>query len=117
MRLYEGWRSSASWRVRWALALKKLSYESVLVDIDRKEHFDDLAGGQWSYQSDKAWDAIHRCLTDGRTLDAGEDYTACLVEVRQVRELAAALEGISKVWLRERFDALDGDYHGSQDDD
>ncbi|HKE14121.1 MAG TPA: maleylacetoacetate isomerase [Kofleriaceae bacterium] len=38
MRLHEGWRSSASWRVRWALALKQVPYESVLVDIDRGEH-------------------------------------------------------------------------------
>ena len=30
MRLHEGWRSSASWRVRWALALKQVPYESSL---------------------------------------------------------------------------------------
>jgi maleylacetoacetate isomerase len=38
VRLHEGWRSSASWRVRWALALKRVAYQSVLVDIDRGEH-------------------------------------------------------------------------------
>jgi hypothetical protein len=28
---------------------------------------------EWLYQTDKAWDAIHRCLTDGRlTLGNGE---------------------------------------------
>jgi maleylacetoacetate isomerase len=43
MKLYEGWRSSASWRVRWALALKRLPYESVLVDIDAGEHLTALA--------------------------------------------------------------------------
>jgi maleylacetoacetate isomerase len=42
MKLYEGWRSSASWRVRWALALKKIPYESVLIDIERGEQFDVL---------------------------------------------------------------------------
>jgi maleylacetoacetate isomerase len=31
--LHHFWRSSASWRVRWALAIKGLSFESVLVDI------------------------------------------------------------------------------------
>ena len=40
MKLYEGWRSSASWRVRWALALKKIEYDSVLIDIDKKEHLE-----------------------------------------------------------------------------
>lgn len=38
MRLHEGWRSSACWRVRWALALKRVPYESVLLDLDRGEH-------------------------------------------------------------------------------
>jgi maleylacetoacetate isomerase len=38
MKLYEGWLSSASWRVRWALALKKLSYQSVWLDIAAGEH-------------------------------------------------------------------------------
>jgi maleylacetoacetate isomerase len=44
MKLYEGWRSSASWRVRWALALKQVVYDSVLVDIEAGEHFTALAG-------------------------------------------------------------------------
>jgi maleylacetoacetate isomerase len=34
MRLYEGWRSSASWRVRWALLLKNIAYESTLIDVE-----------------------------------------------------------------------------------
>ncbi len=34
MRLYEGWRSSASWRVRWALRSKKVAYESTLIDVE-----------------------------------------------------------------------------------
>ena len=43
MRLYEGWQSGASWRVRWALALKKVSYESVLLDLETGEHQTTLA--------------------------------------------------------------------------
>ncbi len=43
MRLYEGRLSSASWRVRWALALKQVAYESLLVDIARGEHHTVLA--------------------------------------------------------------------------
>jgi maleylpyruvate isomerase len=43
MRLYEGRVSSASWRVRWALALKQVAYESVMIDIARGEHHTVLA--------------------------------------------------------------------------
>lgn len=31
--LYQFWRSSASWRVRWALAVKGVPFESVVVDL------------------------------------------------------------------------------------
>jgi len=44
MRLYEGWNSSASWRVRWALALKQQAYESVWLDIAAGEHLRVLPG-------------------------------------------------------------------------
>jgi maleylacetoacetate isomerase len=43
MRLYEGWRSSASWRVRWALLLKKISYDSVLIDVELGDQHTVLA--------------------------------------------------------------------------
>jgi maleylacetoacetate isomerase len=36
--LYHYWRSSCSWRVRWALALKGLAYESVPVNLLAGEH-------------------------------------------------------------------------------
>jgi maleylpyruvate isomerase len=43
MLLYEGWRSSASWRVRWALALKRVPYQRQLLDIATGEHLGVLA--------------------------------------------------------------------------
>ena len=43
MKLYQGWHSSASWRVRWALAIKQVSYESVWLDIAAGEHLTSLA--------------------------------------------------------------------------
>jgi maleylpyruvate isomerase len=42
MKLYEGWHSSASWRVRWALALKQCSYQSVWLDVAAREHLQML---------------------------------------------------------------------------
>jgi maleylacetoacetate isomerase len=32
-KLYQYWRSSASWRVRWALAIKRIEFETVVVNI------------------------------------------------------------------------------------
>src|SRR5215468_1056619 len=60
-------------------------------------------------ETDKAWDAIHRCLTDGsllyvsgeyplnlcicggRQLYRGRDYTVSFVSASQVKDVAAAL--------------------------
>jgi hypothetical protein len=76
-------------------------------------------------ESDKAWDAIHRCLTDGsllyisgeyplnhcicggRQLHRGRGYTVSFVTVRQVKDVAAALGKITKGWMRKRYDQID----------
>jgi Domain of unknown function (DUF1877) len=83
--------------------------------------------------TDKAWDAIHRCLTDG-TLDpdGGEyplshavlggrhlhdDYYVVYVSAAEVRDVADALRAVDRTWLRRRFDAIDdADYRGGHDD-
>jgi len=67
----------------------------------------------WLYESDKAWDAIHRCLTDGRlelengspplnlVVFGGEqlytrgDYYVCFVSKPLVCAVASALKGYS----------------------
>ncbi len=36
--LYHYWRSSCSWRVRWVLALKQISYQSVAINLLENEH-------------------------------------------------------------------------------
>lgn len=41
LQLYHSYESSSSWRVRIALALKRLNYESVLIALDRREHQQD----------------------------------------------------------------------------
>jgi maleylacetoacetate isomerase len=38
LKLYSYWRSSASWRVRWALELKKIPYEIVPVNLLKEEN-------------------------------------------------------------------------------
>ncbi|MFO0550909.1 MAG: DUF1877 family protein [Polyangiaceae bacterium] len=89
-----------------------------------------LDSDRWSFELDKAWDALHRCLTDGRLLyatgpfplayavlggrplDAGEDYTACYLEPHQVAEVAAALPSVTRQWLHARYFALDAKAYG-----
>ncbi|WP_372364618.1 maleylacetoacetate isomerase [Candidatus Uabimicrobium sp. HlEnr_7] len=37
LKLYHYWRSSSSWRVRWALEIKQIEYESIAVNLLKKE--------------------------------------------------------------------------------
>lgn len=73
-------------------------------------------------ESDKAWDALHRCLTDGellfgngdpplnslvlgpRQLCEGDDYIICVALPDEVKAAAAALPSIDKGWLRDRYE-------------
>lgn len=84
-------------------------------------------------ETDKAWDAIHRCLTDG-TLDGdayplsmvvlggehfheGEEYTVSYVAPDQVREVSGALSDWTEEMLRERYETLvKTDYDGPHSD-
>ncbi|WP_406696228.1 YfbM family protein [Singulisphaera sp. Ch08] len=81
-------------------------------------------------ETDTAWDAIHRALTDGElTWDGGEyplnhvvlagellytdpDYILSLKSPEQVREIAAALSGVSESEFRRRYFAIDSDRYG-----
>jgi hypothetical protein len=76
-------------------------------------------------ESDKAWDAIHRCLTDGsllyvsgeyplnrcicggRQLFRGRDYTVSFVSAKEVKDVAEALDKVSKRWMRQRYFLID----------
>lgn len=88
---------------------------------------------EWQYVSDKAWDAIHRCLADpsldqrgetellklailgGRQLHCGDDYIISLLTPDQVRDVATKISNIDVNWLRERYDAIDPEqYDGSK---
>src|SRR4026207_1684925 len=88
---------------------------ALIEEIEEAWDLDHLA------QSDKAWDAIHRCLTDGqllyengdyplnrviaggRQLHKGDDYTVSFVSPSEVRDVAAALEAVTDAWFRERY--------------
>ncbi|GAA4604691.1 hypothetical protein BJY16_005105 [Actinoplanes octamycinicus] len=84
--------------------------------------------------TDKAWDAIHRCLGGG-TLDPDggdyplshavlggrhlhDDYYVVHLTAAETRDVAAALQSVDQTWLRSRFEAIDlTDYDGAHDDE
>jgi hypothetical protein len=76
-------------------------------------------------QVDKAWDAIHRCLTGGALTVARSSsplgklilggiqlysdprsYIINLTENTELPEIASALKTVTKAWLRARYDQL-----------
>jgi Domain of unknown function (DUF1877) len=83
-------------------------------------------------ETDKAWDAIHRCLTDGtlawgngafplnrcilggEQLHRGEEYIVTLTEAREVPAVAAALQQVSKAFMRQAYDRLDPADYGPE---
>lgn len=75
-------------------------------------------------ECDKAWDALHRALTDGRLkygngeypfshcvlgprqLYEGDDYIVSYVSPDQVRDVAAALKPLTEEWFQERYRSI-----------
>ena len=104
------------------------------------DQIEDAWEKEYLAESDKAWDAIHRCLTDGsllyesgeyplnhvicggRQLHRGEEYTVSLVTPEQVKDVSAAIDPLTEDWMRERYfsllkpDSYDGDI-GAEDFD
>jgi Domain of unknown function (DUF1877) len=85
----------------------------------------------WLCETDKAWDAMHRCLSDGTlgsgcrasALDMtvlggghhheGDEYVVAHLRASEVVEVAAALETVTEEWMRQRYDRIDpSDYQG-----
>lgn len=86
-------------------------------------------------ETDKAWDAIHRALTEGtlawdggtyplnhailggEALFGNDDYILSLKTPDQVREIATALAHMTRSEFRRRYDAIDIlDYDGEMGD-
>jgi hypothetical protein len=81
-------------------------------------------------QTDEAWDAIHRCLTDGTLVIAPDSdplgkvilggrqiyldtqrYIINLIESDEVPAVANALKGVTMEWMKSRYEGLrDTDY-------
>ncbi len=103
------------------------SDEAVMEIIEAIEERWEKADG-FVCETDKAWDAIHRCLTDGKLefangadplrlcilggeqLFEGDDYIVALVDHARLRSLADALASITPDFLAGRYSQLTSDY-------
>src|SRR5262249_17447310 len=96
----------------------------------------DWDGEALDCETDKAWDAIHRCLSDGTLgcgrrlspLDMavlggghhheGDDYVVAHLRADEVAQVAAALQVVDDNWMRQRYHRIDPtDYQGVLSDD
>jgi hypothetical protein len=88
----------------------------------------------WFCETDKAWDAIHRCLSDGSLnyrfdqpsqgailggvpLYSGDDYVISYKSAESVKRIAAAIALISDDDMGARYDALDEERYGFPKDE
>lgn len=86
-------------------------------------------------ESDKAWDAIHRCFSDGslafeggseplrlcvlggEQLYEGDDYIVTLVTRDRLRPLVEALASVTPKFIAEKYWDLPGDYQQPKSDE
>ncbi len=101
------------------------------------EELEEKWDEEWLVQTDKSWDAMHRCLSNGtlyydegeyplnrtilggKHLYGGDDYVVSYVAPNEVKDVAAALAPLTEKDLRDRYDAIDADdydgEHGPRD--
>jgi hypothetical protein len=124
--------------VHFALTEKEVAHLRSLDEQARLEHLNEVIEeayfeeqSEYKAESDKAWDAMHRTLTDGQltwtggdyplkhTVLAGEllytdtDYIMSLKTPQQVRDVAAALPAITEADFRRRYFSIDAGSYGS----
>jgi hypothetical protein len=88
------------------------------------EEVEDEWAADFVMETDKAWDAIHRALSDGtldadggeyplnrailggKQLEAGDDYIVSLVPKKEVPDVAKALAAIDEADFRRRYETI-----------
>jgi len=90
-----------------------------VIQEDIEQRWDE----QWLQETDKAWDAMHRCLTDGtlvckgksilekcvlggKQLYRGDDYIFSFLTPDEVKEVYEALKPIEQKWFRKKYFGL-----------
>ena len=116
-------------------ALLAASGDDEVMEIE--ERIEERWDRPWLSESDKAWDALHRCLGDGslspdggggaplarcvlggRWLHDGDEYIVSYLTAAEVKALVAPLDAVDERWFGERYATLaTSDYDGPHDDD
>jgi len=98
------------------------SDEAVLEII--QEEIEERWDEKWAEETDKSWDAMHRCLTDGtlsfepvsalhqcvlggKQLYGDDDYIVSFLTAEETRAVAAAIRDIDQGWMREKYFRID----------
>ena len=99
-----------------------------------QEEIEERWNEEWLAETDKAWDALHRCLGDGtlaldatplakcvlggRQLHDGDDYIVSYLTALEVKSLVAPLDQLDDRWFAARYATLaETDYDGPCDKD
>lgn len=119
-----------------AMKLLKCGSDEALAEMVGEE-IEEVATEDNSFGTDKAWDAIHRCLSNGtldvrqgarplnmaifggNILNKGQDYFVVLLTPTEVKQVADALGQVTEDWMKKKyFDQKFPDYAGekSQED-
>jgi hypothetical protein len=120
-----------------AQAYKLLAAANVASDeqvMDTVEELEESWDQENLLEIDKAWEAIHRCLSDGTTdfnggsyplnvcilggaqLYAGDDYIVNYARPLAVKEAATTLTHLSKSWFEGKYWQLSEDYEKDGED-
>ncbi len=119
-----------------AMKLLQCKTDEDLVEMVEEE-VEEVSTEENSFQTDKSWDAIHRCLSNG-TLDMRQgtrplnlailggnilnkepEYLVALLTPTEVKQVAEALSQVTEDWMKKKyFDQKFPDYAGekSQED-
>jgi len=111
------------------LAKRRVRKRVEIITEEIEERMEMEEHRQWCCETDKAWDAIHRCLTDGsltfsphpsglHAIILGDEvlchldwYIITLVRRDRVRELLTPLMAVTKENMRVAYEAIDaGEY-------
>ncbi|HLY72590.1 MAG TPA: DUF1877 family protein [Planctomycetota bacterium] len=86
-----------------------------------EEEIEEVSDEDNSFQTDRAWDPIHRCLSDGsldvrrgtrplnlailggNILNRGADHVVVLLTPTEVKEVAEALSQVTEDWMKKKY--------------
>lgn len=94
-----------------------------------QEDIEEQWDTDWLCETDKAWDAIHRCMTDGTLSEddstpfhwcilnglqmyVGNDYIVSFVDALNVKQVADAIAPLNESDFRTRYNAIDESGYG-----